>query len=244
MPVNRRNYYRLLHVQSDAPHEVIKAAYRALISGHHPDHGGDNEDAALLNEAYHVLCDPVQRGEYDAMRAARSGRVAGKGSAAGPGRIPPDESAARVAMTSHCSLCHLVLPASVQPSSRCTRCHAPLAPALHMTVGPKGFERRSVPRVNKSDWALLYLHWPAEVVDVRMRDLSMDGISVYSGTEVSVPHVIRVVGASFEVVADLVSCRRVAKVYTLHGRLLTAMFNDQSGGFASPEAAAAAATPY
>ena len=28
---NRRNYYRLLHVQPDAPTEVIKSSYRTLM---------------------------------------------------------------------------------------------------------------------------------------------------------------------------------------------------------------------
>ena len=55
MPVNRRNYYRLLHVQADAPAEVIKAAYRALIALHHPDKGGSTWLAGRLNEARDYL---------------------------------------------------------------------------------------------------------------------------------------------------------------------------------------------
>ena len=51
MKKNRRNYYRVLHVQPDAPIEVIKASYRALMGPlrHHPDLGGDHETAALIN---------------------------------------------------------------------------------------------------------------------------------------------------------------------------------------------------
>ena len=52
MPTNRRNPYRLLHVQPDAPTEVIRAAYRALIAVHHPDAGGDADHAMLLSDAY------------------------------------------------------------------------------------------------------------------------------------------------------------------------------------------------
>ena len=52
MASNRRNYYRLLHVQPDAPPEVIRASYRALMALHHPDVGGDHATAALINEAY------------------------------------------------------------------------------------------------------------------------------------------------------------------------------------------------
>ena len=73
--LNRRNYYRLLNVQSDAAPGVIKAAYRALVAEHHPDVGGDAEAAALLNEAYAVLSTPARRAAYDAVRAAALGAI-------------------------------------------------------------------------------------------------------------------------------------------------------------------------
>jgi len=93
-----------------------------------------------------------------------------------------------------------------------------------------------MPRVTKSDWGLLHIDWPSEVIDVRMRDLSLDGISVYSGVQLPVGRTIRVVGASLDVVADIVSSRRVAKVYTLHARLVTALFAAPVGGFVSTSA--------
>ena len=70
---NRRNYYRLLHVQPDAPTEVIKSSYRTLMRTlkQHPDLGGDGWNAALINEAYAVLCDPEARKGYDRERAGR-----------------------------------------------------------------------------------------------------------------------------------------------------------------------------
>jgi DnaJ-class molecular chaperone len=67
---NRRNYYRILHVQPDAPREVIRSSYRAMMQGlrMHPDLGGDDGNAALINEAYAVLTDPGQRAAYDSAR--------------------------------------------------------------------------------------------------------------------------------------------------------------------------------
>ncbi len=61
--VNRRNYYRVLHVQHDAPAAVITSSYRALMRTLeiHPDRGGDHWNAALVNEAYRVLSDPATR---------------------------------------------------------------------------------------------------------------------------------------------------------------------------------------
>lgn len=65
--LNRRNYYRILHVQPDAPAEILRSSYRALMRHLeiHPDRGGDHWNAALVNEAYEVLSDPARRAAYD-----------------------------------------------------------------------------------------------------------------------------------------------------------------------------------
>lgn len=232
MPANRRNHYRLLHVQADAPAEVIKASYRALMALHHPDVGGDHTTAALINDAYAVLSDAARRTAYDAQRTARGtrrGEHDHRGNASQT--TPPPRHAGRV-----CPLCALGTPAQVHHDSRCSRCRAPLAPVRRPGDVDGKNERRGMPRVSKSDWALLYQAWPSEVTDVRMRDLSLDGISVYSGVAMPVHRTIRVVGAQFDVVADIVKCRQVGKVFTLHGRLLTALFTSPAGGFVSTSA--------
>ncbi len=64
---NRRNYYRILHVQPDAAFEVIRGSYRALLKElkMHPDFGGDVWNAQVLTEAYEVLGDSKSRASYD-----------------------------------------------------------------------------------------------------------------------------------------------------------------------------------
>jgi curved DNA-binding protein CbpA len=64
---NRRNYYRILQVQPDAPHEIIRASYRTLMKElkAHPDFGGEHSSAYLINEAYETLSDRGKRAEYD-----------------------------------------------------------------------------------------------------------------------------------------------------------------------------------
>jgi len=242
MSVNRRNYYRLLHVQHDAPAEVIKAAYRALIALHHPDKGGVHAQAALVNEAYHTLSDATRRAAYDAQRAAkgakqpsaaRNGGTADARGAAEPRGTP--DPAPHAAPAHRCPLCGLGSPKVINATTRCARCRSPLAPVVH-TDKRRTTERRAMPRVSKSDWALLYVDWPSEVLDVRMRDLSLDGLSLYSGAEIATHRTIRVVGSSFDVVAEIVSCRRVGKVFTLHARLITAYFTSPSGAFVSTSA--------
>ncbi len=212
MPANRRNYYRVLHVQPDAPAEVIKAAYRALMSLHHPDKGGDAEKAILVNEAYGVLADTQRRAEYDVKRSIKPGRGANR------------EVKAR-----GCPMCALPLPSTILRDARCLRCHAPLTRASKAHGSTKDGERRKIMRVNKSDWARLIITWNGTPIDVRMRDLSLDGISVYSGALIPIGTTVRVEGAAFDVVAEIVSTRKMANVFTLHAKLVTAQFVAQGG---------------
>ena len=64
---NRRNYYRILQVQPDAPVEVIKNNYRTLLQKLrlHPDLGGDDWNASVVNVAYSTLRNPAKRKAYD-----------------------------------------------------------------------------------------------------------------------------------------------------------------------------------
>jgi curved DNA-binding protein CbpA len=61
--------YALLGVASNAPHEVIRAAYRVMAKLHHPDANKQTADSAFkmarINHAYEVLSCPERRREYD-----------------------------------------------------------------------------------------------------------------------------------------------------------------------------------
>lgn len=62
---NQINYYDLLQVSPNATKEIIEAAYRALQKQFHPDAGGSEELARLVNEAREILTDPIKRNRYD-----------------------------------------------------------------------------------------------------------------------------------------------------------------------------------
>ena len=74
MTDNRRNLYRVLHVQPDAPVEVIRSSWRTLLSRlrQHPDLGGTHAQAVLVNQAWEVLGDAVRRADYDASQIGRA----------------------------------------------------------------------------------------------------------------------------------------------------------------------------
>ena len=67
------DYYEILQVHPKASQEMVKKAYRTLMGelGGHPDLGGDEEHAKVINEAYAVLGDPELRRAYDRARATR-----------------------------------------------------------------------------------------------------------------------------------------------------------------------------
>ncbi len=77
------DYYEILQVHPRASQEMIKKAYRTLMGemGAHPDLGGDEELAKLINESYAVLGDPDLRRAYDTSRQARTPFGAGSGPA-------------------------------------------------------------------------------------------------------------------------------------------------------------------
>lgn len=68
MPVEYRDYYKILGVGKDAKPEDVKKAYRRLARQHHPDlnKGADAERRFKeVNEANEVLSDPEKRARYD-----------------------------------------------------------------------------------------------------------------------------------------------------------------------------------
>jgi len=87
--------YEILEVSPTARPAVIKAAYRCLAQEYHPDKNhGDAEAAsrmALINHAYAVLIDPLQRIRYDE-KIARAGERRGSGQAAAPHRDVPGKT--------------------------------------------------------------------------------------------------------------------------------------------------------
>ncbi len=227
---NRRNFYRILFVQPDAPAAAIKASYRTLMGPlkRHPDLGGDHDTAALINEAYRVLGDPVRREAYARTYRpvwARTAEVAA--TVATPGWDASTWLGKRC-----CPFCRVKLPRSL--NTHCERCACPLGQPMCQSAGGREFlGRRATPRVAKSDPAILYPDWQAHPIAIRMRDLSVSGIGFYSGIPLSVGQPVRIASAHLDGVALVLSARRREREWLVNGRLLTIDYTQTAGVFVS-----------
>jgi len=77
MVAKNTNLYDVLEVGQRASPEVIDAAYRVLMKKYHPDKGGDEKRALLINQAKGILLDKDKRQEYDHDRENLEGKVIG-----------------------------------------------------------------------------------------------------------------------------------------------------------------------
>jgi curved DNA-binding protein CbpA len=271
-PSEQRNLYRILHVQPEAPPEVIKAAWRALMSTlrTHPDLGGGHDEAARINAAYAVLADPRQRAAYDrslGRRAlgARTGghpRPAGApaqvqpGAPAGPrtgSRTDPQtgpitgaggSSSAPAMKVSDpqfwhlercCPLCSTPFVSNGGPDPRCRACDSPLTPAPAASAAASELlGRRQGERYANAHEAQVQPAAGAEPIPVRLKDLSLTGLSLHSRAPLPPGSAFRVSGPGFDAVAAVVSQRPVGGAFTVHARLLTLqVLRSNAGTFVS-----------
>jgi curved DNA-binding protein CbpA len=232
MKKERRNYYRLLHVQPEAPSAIITASYRGLMTKLrcHPDLGGNHETAALINQAYTVLKDPEKRKAYD---RTLNGAPRQERSEHQPSPAQSDASTRRHWNRS-CPFCADPVPRIVSVLTRCNRCDSPLAPIANRLSGKRELlGQRFSPRVSKADTATLYPGWGRPSVSARLRDLSPTGISVFAGTTLAPGVIVRVVAPSYDFLASVVQVRPRDRIQIIHARLVTAWFAKKSAVFVS-----------
>lgn len=227
MASERRNLYRILHVQPEAPSEVIKAAYRALMTTlrAHPDLGGDHEQAARLNAAYDVLGDPERRRDYDrALRKPTRGIASTEQQAAmaDPWSWLADR---------RCPFCQHAFAGQPRAQTRCVRCDGPLAiaPTSERAAGELLGRRRGERYARDLD-ATIHLPGARTECPARLRDLSLAGLSLLSAQRVVKGTPLRVVTDSFDAIAAVVACRPYGAAFTVHARLMTLQMRRSSCG--------------
>ena len=250
---NRRNYYRLLHVQPDAPLEVIKASYRTLMRTlkNHPDLGGHVWNAALINEAYAVLSNPARREQYDRERhqlETRGGPITHSPSSVDPttpvGRPAdpePAESATPAGPKSTglrvCAFCEAHNGQGHPGGDEyCHRCGAPLR-LVHLTMTDS--RRRATERIDHNT-DMSYRADPSSRLQSpgRVVDLSPTGLQFLSRQRLSVGCVIKIDTPTLSAVATVTrsTAHTTTGVFSIGVRFLTLALRRPRGTFVSTQA--------
>ncbi len=192
---NRRNYYRLLQVQPDAPIEVIRASYRTLMRElkQHPDLGGNSAYAALLNEAYRALSHPDLRTEYDKKLFQRytkqSLATRTFTHAANPEPL--------------CPFCKAALPHPARPDQTCSVCQSP----LKSEEGAAARDRRAFARIKRSGRIYYWAEWPQDPQEAGMIDISPNGMRLLCGKQIKPGTVLKISGPDFKASAKVIHTR-------------------------------------
>lgn len=224
---NRRNYYRLLQVQPDAPIEIIRASFRTLMRDlkQHPDLGGSTGNAVLLIEAYETLTDPMRRAAYDETLPTRYNRKAT--------RSPSSEK--KPPITEACILCGKALARKISAGDHCPECGIPLLspnqPTSHHSV------RRSLDRIRRNEKVSYWSTWPQKPREARMSDLSPRGMGFLCKEYLGPGTILKINGLKMLASAIVTNLREEIKegrrLYSVGVRFLAVDFEDTRGHFIS-----------
>lgn len=221
---NRRNLYRILHVQPDAPEEIIQSSYRTLMMKlrRHPDLGGDHYTATLINEAYAVLSDPAKRAEYD---------EAWRSVATHPEPEAPRAEAAPAPACPFCGAAH-GFGGTIHSTATCTTCNSPLAPAVRARLDTG---QRAVNRVPRRLGLTFFTGWPGQgPFPGETRDLSLHGLQFLSNSALPVTKVIKVDCEALVALARVVACTGNDQRdwrWLVRAEYVTVRFRRSRGGF-------------
>ena len=241
---NRRNYYRILHVQADAPPAIIRTSYRTLMQKlkHHPDLGGDEWNASLLNEAYDVLSNPRKRATYDSQHLlgkTASGPHTRKRTTDAPDthkRQWKQPSPRHTRSNSTCQFCGTPKPVRFRygGSPDCTLCSSPLQTVVQLRSTAN--TQRSVQRTAHHA-PIVFFTEPNDRTGNpgTISDLSPRGLQFLSATQVTEEHVLKITSDVLSATARVIYCRlkNNGKRHVIGVEFITLRFHRSTGTFIS-----------
>lgn len=239
---NRRNYYRLLFVQPDAPFEIIQASYRSLMQKlrYHPDLGGDDWNAAILNEAYGVLTNPKERAAYD-QKAGFNNYTRREVHTPSRTQIITDPTTPFSDQLSgmqrqHCVFCRYRFSAKPEMSSayRCPQCNSPTTGAKRPVVESNG--RRILQRTRYHVALEFLATWPQYYpFHGTIYNFSPLGLGFSSPYRLSTHRLLKVSCVDLDAVARVVYCMPDSNTNTFSTGIefITLKFHESHGMFVS-----------
>lgn len=236
---NRRNYYRILHVQPDAPAEIIRMSYLTLMQRlkMHPDLGGDHAAAALINEAFATLIDPVTRAAYD-LTLARDRALPGYRSSREPRASGPSSHVESPVDPFVCAFCGRPFPPPdvARADAVCGFCASPLYPASRHAH--EAASRRAMNRVTRRLPVTFYLSWPQYPgLSGETTDLSINGMRLTTSIDLVPNERIKIVCDIYQAVGAVRHARQDdGQAWTIGVEFLTLLISPARGLLISADA--------
>ena len=151
---SKRTYYQILYVHEDAPTKIITSSYRTLMQqlNAHPDRGGDETEAALINRAYAVLSNSDKRTQYDRDLEAMRQSVDNPGT--------PLYETVRLSVGPVCPFCSSkhIHKKNIPADAVCAKCNSPLKLAKEEILDTDG--HRKIRRFDLRGSLHFYTEWP------------------------------------------------------------------------------------
>ncbi len=208
---NCRNYYQILHVQPDAPKEVIRSSYRTMMQKlkMHPDLGGSHDDAAAVNEAYSVLMNDTARAEYNAdLNSKPTAEPHTENTKQPKASKKPSKKNFHSDNKQQCVFCNTQhnMGNNIGPDDVCPRCESPVFPAKKQTAEICG--KRTIQRINK-EWSVrFYNSWPNSEPHVgKTRNVSLNGMQLITTESLDVNQPVKIISSELDAVASIVNCK-------------------------------------
>jgi len=226
---NRRNYYRVLHVQPDAPREVIRSSYRTMMQKMrmHPDMGGDNQNAAVLNEAYSILADSEHRAAYDKSQVISSQARVYKKAEAETNYSP----SVHPGQCAFCGFSHQLGGQNRTPAF-CGNCQSPLHLSEQSHIEDR--DRRTIMRVPNNQSLMFCTHWPqSEPCCAQADDISLSGMKFHSCKRLQLGQTIKIESQVLRAVARVTHCRKRVAGWATGVQFLSLCFEQSRGAFIS-----------
>ena len=218
---SKRTYYQILYVHEDAPTKIITSSYRTLMQqlNAHPDRGGDETEAALINRAYAVLSISDKRTQYDRNLEAMREAVCNPGT--------PRYETIQLSVGPICQFCSSkhIHGKNIPEDAVCANCNSPL----------------KLGKENQRENMHFYPEWPqSNPHQGVMMDFSPRGMMFVTSTEIFVNTVLKIDCSRFKAIGQVVNCRQMGKLMRPNWRIgiqfITIQFKSARGTFISDTA--------
>ena len=240
---NRRNYYRVLNIQPDAPQAIISSSYKILVKK-------KTVSTELTKEAFSVLSAPHKRKHYDQLlmgnqhvdyvtfNSIDSKKKKTKFNTSNRffanAFVDKRRSPYQTLTTYSCAFCNTSQSHSPMKNidQLCIECSSP----LHLSKEYFSLPRRFFSRTNLTTSVSIYSYWPGIEMTATLSDLSPTGLRFTTDQALNKNEIIKIDADQFKAVGQVKHLKSTGSIFIIGAQFLTIQFNTQKGIFMSASA--------